>query len=484
MKTSLVLLTVLLLGGSSAGAMAAATPEGAQRLTAALQAYLTAGPGVVTVTPAGDAYAVKIDAAPFFAKIKEPGFSASVTPFEFTLAGQGGGQWKFDQDQPIAYSFKAEGTLDMNCKISSIKGTGIIDEAIGGFASQTVDLTGMTCDETLTEQGKTTKIGISIATMHVATALTAAGAGADGSGKLTLTDFKETVSTAAGETAGSPPMDFTLAAPSLSEDFTVKGLKIRAILELVAWAVAHPGPDAVKAAQAEFKDKLRAVLPVFQNISAVVSMDKVTVGTMMGEAGIDKLGITVEANGVVAEGKLREAFTVDGLRLPQGLIPPFATDLLPSHFTIDFNVSDFDLAAPAKLALDNLDMSKEPQLAPEIEAQLTAAIMPKGSVSIGLGPSEIVAKLYDLKAEGSMTAGPMSMPAGRATITLKGLDEVMAALQAAPPEMGMQQMAPMVIVAKGMAKAGADGTLTWIVESTPQGGVLVNGVDVTKMGGQ
>ena len=484
MKTSLALLTVLFLASSGAGALAAATPEEAQRLTAVFQAYLTAEPGVVSVTPAGDAYAVKIDAAPFFARNKEPGFSAAVTPFEFTLAGQGGGKWKFDQDQPISYSFKADGSLDMNCTITSLKGTGIFDEAIGSFASQTADLTGMVCDETVTDKGAATKIGISVASMHVDATLTAAGDGADGSGKLTLTDFKETVSTAAGEAAGSSPMDFTLAAPSLSEDFTVKGMKTRAILELVAWAVAHPGSDAIKAAQAEFKDKLRAVLPVFQNITGIVNMDKVTVGTMMGEAGIDKLGITIEATGAVADGRLREAFTVDGLRLPQGLLPPFAADLLPSHFVIDFNVSDYDLAAPAKLMLDNLDMSKEPQLPPEIEAQLTAAVMPKGSVTIGLGPSEVVAKLYDLKAEGSMTAGPASIPAGQATIMLKGLDEVMTAIQAAPPEMGLQQAAPVIIIAKGMAKAGADGTLTWIVESTPQGGVLVNGVDVTKMGGQ
>ena len=50
--------------------------------------------------------------------------------------------------------------------------------------------------------------------------------------------------------------------------------------------------------------------------------------------------------------------------------------------------------------------------------------------------------------------------------------------------MGMQQIGPMVMMAKGMAKTAADGTLTWNIENTQQGGILVNGVDVTKMGGQ
>ena len=44
-------------------------------------------------------------------------------------------------------------------------------------------------------------------------------------------------------------------------------------------------------------------------------------------------------------------------------------------------------------------------------------------------------------------------------------------------------MAPVVMMAKGMAKADADGTLNWKIESTPDGGVLVNGVDLMKMGG-
>jgi hypothetical protein len=109
--------------------------------------------------------------------------------------------------------------------------------------------------------------------------------------------------------------------------------------------------------------------------------------------------------------------------------------------------------------------------------------MPNGTVALGLGPSEVIAKLFDLKLEGSMKAGPVAPPSGQATVKLKGLDEVMAALQSAPPEMGVQQIAPMIIVAKGMAKNEADGTLTWNIESTPTGGVLVNGVDVTKMGG-
>ncbi len=108
--------------------------------------------------------------------------------------------------------------------------------------------------------------------------------------------------------------------------------------------------------------------------------------------------------------------------------------------------------------LDKLDLSKDPPLPPEIEAELQKALLPSGSVTLGLGPSEVIARIFDLKAEGSMTRGPMSMPAGQALLKLKGIDEIMAAVQNSPPEMGLAQMAPMIIMAKGMGKQEAMAT--------------------------
>ena len=53
-----------------------------------------------------------------------------------------------------------------------------------------------------------------------------------------------------------------------------------------------------------------------------------------------------------------------------------------------------------------------------------------------MGAGKVTGKLYDLDFEGRMTAGPVGVPLGAATIRAKGLDDVMKALQAAPPEMG------------------------------------------------
>ncbi len=128
-----IALPVILLMGVSTDAMAAATNEEAQRITGVLQSYLGKEPGVVSVTPSGDAYAVKIDLAPHFARIPDKKVSVSVSPIEWTVTDQGGGKWKVDQDQTMSFGFKSEGTVEMKGEIGKIRGTGIFDEALGAF---------------------------------------------------------------------------------------------------------------------------------------------------------------------------------------------------------------------------------------------------------------------------------------------------------------------------------------------------------------
>ena len=80
-----------------------------------------------------------------------------------------------------------------------------------------------------------------------------------------------------------------------------------------------------------------------------------------------------------------------------------------------------------------------------------------------------------------MTAGASGAPpTGTAKVTATGLETIQTALAAAPPEMG-GQIAPILGIAQGMAKPGAEGELVWDLEMTPAGGMLVNGVDL--MGG-
>lgn len=476
-------LAVLFLAGSSFQALAAATPEEAARLTAVMQSYVGSEPGVVTVTPNGDSYNTRLDFAPLIARIKQTGFTASVTPIDMTLTPQGNGKWKVDQDQPLAFSMKVDGQIEMKGSVAAIKGSGIFDEALGGFESSTTEYSQFAFDQTVTENNLPTRVTYTIGTMTSNTAMAAAGSGADGTIKMTFKDFNETISVPAAPDGSTPAMDVAIAATDGAQDSLVKGLQTKGLLGLAAWLVAHPSPDAMKAGQAELKDKVYAALPIFTSFDATTSVNNLTVNTMMGRFAMARADVQVIANGLVEEGYLREKFTFTGFKMPDGIVPPWAAGLVPGDFTIDFDVSDFNLAAAAKVVLDNMDLTQQPSLKPEIEQQALQALLPKGSVKIGLLPSTVLASIYNLKAEGAMTAGPMVVTVGQGTVLLKGLDEAMAAMNAAPPEMGLQQLAPMFMLAKGMAKQEADGYLSWKIEGMPDGAILINGTDLSKIGG-
>lgn len=482
MKTASALLTLGFLLGASAPALAAATPEEAQRLTALFQSYLGQTPGVVSVTPQGESYAAKIDLAPLFAKVKDPTVSLSLSPLEWTLTDQGGGQWKVDQNQPLSFAFGVKGEGETKGSVASVVSTGVFDEALGGFTTTSAELKAVTAEQTVTDTGATTRVSYAVDSVSMQTTMQGSPDAADATSTYSFSGLKETVSVPAA--ADTPAMDLVLTAPSGQQDSTIKGLRLKAVSDLVTWLVAHQDPKEIVAEQAVFKDKLRAALPLFTSLSGNSTVDNLTATSPFGQFAVKQFGFGAEMNGIVADGRLRQTFSFTGLEVPAALLPPWAAGLVPESFKLDVGVADFDLAAPAALILDKLDLSKPEPLPKDLDAPLMQALMPKGSVTITLGPSDILAKLYGLAAEGSMTAGPVAMPSGQALITMKGLDETMAALQAGPPD--IQQTSAGLLLVKGLGKAEADGTLSWKVETTPGGAITVNGADVSKMlgGGQ
>lgn len=479
MKSVAALLILGLLLGASSPALSAATPEGAQRLTTLFQSYLGQDPGVVSVTPQGESYAARIDLGPLFAKVKDPAVSLSLSPLEWTLTEQGGGKWKVDQSQPLTFAFGVKGQGKTKGSIASVVSTGIFDEALGGFTTASAELKTIAADQTVTDEDPPTVISYAIDAMTMQTTMQGTPDSADATSSYGVSGMKQTIKVAAAADNSTPAMDLVITAPSGKQDSTVKGLRLKAVSELLTWLVAHQDKEQVIADQATFKDRLRAALPLFTSLSGTSTLDDLTIASPVGEFAMKQFGIGAEMNGIVANGMLRETFTFKGLEVPATSMPPWAAGLVPKDFTIDASVADFDLAAPAAMILDKLDLSKPDPLPKDLDQPLLQALLPKGSVTVTLGPSQLLASLYDLKAQGSMTAGPTAMPAGQAMITLKGLDETMTALQAGPPD--IQQMSPMLLLAKGLAKTEADGSLSWKIEATEAGAITINGNDVSKM---
>lgn len=475
---------VVLFASASASALAApATPEEARRLTGVFQAYLGEEPGVVTVTPAGLSYDVKIDFAPLIAKFKQPDFSAEISPFVIQLTDQGGGKWLVTQDSSLSYSAKVPGQADMTVRAGALKGSGVFDQNVSAFISSTYDIADFTVDETITTpEAMSMRVAYSVKAMRYETTSAPSGSDAlDGTFRMAMSGLRETIGIPVSP-AGGQPMDFTVTAETGTQDGTVRGFKAQAIYQLIAWFVAHPSEAAIKANQAELKTLVSAGLPLFENLTTTGALQNLSITTPVGPVSIASLGFDLGMNGVVADGMLHEGFRAEGLSLPPGLVPPFATDLVPQSFALDFKIADFNLADPAKMLLEVMDLAEARPTTPEEDAKLLTALLPKGAVELSLGGGKVAGKLYDLEFEGIMTAGPVGVPVGAATIRAKGLEDVMKTLQAAPPEMGGQAIAAL-IAAKGLAKTESDGSLSWKIENTMSGTVLINGIDVSKMGG-
>ena len=194
------------------------------------------------------------------------------------------------------------------------------------------------------------------------------------------------------------------------------------------------------------------------------------------------MAVEVEANGLVDDGLFREAFTLNGLSLPAGLVPEWAAQLVPTSLSLDFKASRFNLAAPAAILLETIDMVNPKPNTPEQDQALLAALLPDGVVDITLAPGTITSPLYTVTYDGVFSAGPATpMPVGKATVTATGMTAVEQALAAGPAEM-TGQITPMLKMAESMAKPGENGALVWELESTATGGFLVNGTNM--MGAQ
>ncbi len=101
--------------------------------------------------------------------------------------------------------------------------------------------------------------------------------------------------------------------------------------------------------------------------------------------GIAEMGVEIEAHGVVADGLVREAFSVSGLTLSAGVLPDWAVPLLPEKASIDFSVSNFDLAGSASILLDLLDLPAGTAPDPMLQETLLVAIQPDGALVWEIG---------------------------------------------------------------------------------------------------
>ena len=480
MRTTTLGLALLALTATALPTFAATTTDDAAKLQASLGAYLGKGADAVKVTPDGDGFKVTFDFSSLMAKAKINGAEMTMTPLELNLTPEGSGKWKVKREGPFAFASKVPGEFSITENFESYNINGEYDEALAAMSTFELSAKNISFDEDLTSKTGTPvkadgKID-SISVNGTSVANPAGGVDVKFSEPFGAAVFHETIGTA---TEGALALQFKMTGGNFDGSFT--SIRSVSLLELLKFTVAHQDKDALIKDQAGFKTALSAALPIFANVNGTGTMNKLEVQTPMGPATAEKLVFGNSLNGLVKDGKITETFNVEGLVLPPGMAPSWAASLLPKNIALSATIAGYDAETVAKAAIDAMDLSKDPPVPKDVSDRLIDLLLPKGTVDVSFEKTSVNNDTYNISAEGNFQAGPAAMPSGKAHIAAKGLDDIMKVVQASPPEAGLQSGTAVIIAAKGMAKTETDGSLSWDVQATPDGKLLVNGVDVSKL---
>lgn len=487
MITRRIFAASLLLASASANALAAATPEEAARITASLQTYFGSEPGVVAVAAQGDDYVVTLNPAPYIAKINQPGVKITVDPVVLTVRPKGNGQWDVSQKGPYGFAWSVPDLSTFEGRIADQTWTGVFDEATASFLSSTYAIKNFTINQTMTDPA--TRALTNTATVYeswtgTSTATPRPDGAVDSTGTMEIAGVVSAAKTEAAPGAAAPPLNYSISNAKTGYVNSVKGMKSKAIVDLVAWFVAHPSKDLIVKDQQQLKDKVLAALPLWESVQSDATMTDTAVATAVGSFALPTANINIGMNGVSKDGKLRQAFGVSGLTIPPGIAPPWADGLIPHTFKLDLTAEGVDLEAPVRLFVAQADLAKDPPIPAGSEPAYLAAFAPSNSMKVSLQAGEISAAAFALTYDAAFTVNFAGLPTGTATIRMKGLDDVIAKVQAAAASDPSAQQAMGGLVAfKGFGKAEADGGMIWAVDMTQPGKVLVNGIDVSAIAG-
>ena len=191
-----------------------------------------------------------------------------------------------------------------------------------------------------------------------------------------------------------------------------------------------------------------------------------------GHAGaIAHLGISLAGDAPQDMLKGSMALTVDGMVIDE--LPPAIASYVPGHFTIHPVISNLDVAALTKAAMDGTAPGSDGPPDTDLEA-----LFAKGGINFGFDALGLDIGETKFTGTGSFNAAGPQTVTGQAEISATNLDALISKAQADPT---VQQALPFAIFLKGIAKTN-EGRSTWLVTLT-NGRALVNGVDLSSLGG-
>ncbi|MBV9741257.1 MAG: hypothetical protein JOZ30_16585 [Hyphomicrobiales bacterium] len=458
-----------------------ATSEGAKALVQSLAPYFGQSGfdrGLITVTPKGEAYELRFDLQGMVEGFGVPKGFVEVDAFPLLAAPLPGGTWKLTSDRYPKLTLRVPSPLGGGDDVVSVSTTsrafeGIYDPKLAAFVSGTDKIASL--EEKI--RGSHSDGDVSFTDLG----MKFEGKGLpDGSvnGKVegTARNFKEMVSLKAGATpnsAPSAPVNMTVATGPFTYQASFEAMRSKEILDIIPFFVAHQGKQELIAHQDELKDKILAAFPLFRTADLTAKAENLSVDAPFGHFGVKSLVESIHQTGFVAQEATEVGFAIDGLSLPQGLVPAWAAPLVPNAADLDikFEMKDFDKIGHAALA--NLDLRADQAPDPAKSAILMAMAM-GSEPKLTLAPSHLSAPGFTLYLQGDAVLSPAFK--GTLSVEAEGLDKMLARLQdAAKSSPELQKSVLSLTMAKGLAKPGAQGRSVWLIEYGADGAVSVNG---------
>jgi hypothetical protein len=451
----------------------APTPEGAQKLTDLLALYI--GRTATSVTTEGDHYVVAFDFAKLLAPLAAQGVSLDAAPSTLSVTEQNDGAWRIARDgYPAMTMHMKDGNFSVNAE--GYKFAGTFDPALGGFRSADAKIDKAGVQLHTPDVDETIAVGPSHAT---ATGAAAAGGGFSGAWREEISDLSMLVTAKQKDAPQATPAPVSIKLGSTSVEASFDNMRMRELLDLWAFFVAHPSRAELASDEDGFKAKLRALLPfadkldenfAAQNIVVQSPKGPVAVGEFKGHFGTEKFPSK-------ADNELRLAFS--GIALPPGVAPPGLSDLIPTSVEINVKVGGYDYAAAAEEAINDMHLAGEGPIISEADgAKIPVKMMGGGPIAVTILPSRVLAPQLDFTVEGAIQVAG-TRPIGTITLKARNFDNTIAAIKNAGP-IATPQLLGGLTMAKGLGKADTDGTLIWVAEYAADGAIKVNGLPLGK----
>jgi hypothetical protein len=469
---------------ASAGSEAAKVPEAVAALRRTLETYLTAVPferGLLRLEADSTGQRLVIDPAPLLTDLA--GSPVQFRPLRYRLAERPDGDWDVSSDDAIEVEAAptVEGrTQTFLYRQDSQSFRGVFSPALAAFSQGELRAEGTRNEQ---RDALSSSVAAIRSTSFTTSARANAAGGADVEFRQSYDGFQQTTTVQVPQGEGTPfsSFGFDVAATGVRSEGRAEGVRTVAIRDLYALvlrnaAALEADPKGALAGPfgAELKTALREVLPLWAGLTGSTSAEAFHVSSLYGDLTIGQARQDLRFSGIGRDAGFDIDMALSGIDVASAFLPSWSATLLPEELTFGFAISGLDLAAPADLALREVDFRQDPPLSPEAQARVTAAFNLENMRSV-LKPGSIRARDYDIAFSGAFTVQD-SKPEARIAVDVGGLDQALTTLQAAAatqPE--LYQAVGVIQFAKGIGRPRDDGRLEWIVEAMADGSVTVNG---------